>query len=835
MYSYRQAGGPRVRIGGALQAASLLASSLLLLSCSPSSPSDPGQTQGRIEVTVSSSGTGVPASYTVRLNGGTAKSVASDGSVSFEALSPGNYEVELSVADNCTVSGSATRTVGVQESSTSTVSFTVTCTAVPIGAIGVTTTSSGAPADPDGYAVSVDGGAGQALGVNGTLLIPDLTVGDHQVELGGIADNCMAQGDNPRLVPVDEDQTTQVEFEVICSATTGLIDVTVTTTGGQLDPDGYTVDLDGAATQAVETNGSTLFTGVEEGPHTLALGGVATNCLVTSNNPVSADVVAGQTTDVGFSVSCTATTGGLQVSANTTGSEIDPDGYLVSVDEGAEQPIVVNGTVNYPALVPGGHDVELTGVAANCAVAGSNPRTVEVVAGETASTTFDVTCSSTVGAVEVTVSTTGEDIDSDGYTVDLDGTSSRSVAANGMTVFTGIAPGNHTLTLQNIEANCDVTSSNPTSASVTPGDTAAVSFDVLCQGLTGDLEVTTSTTGQELDNGYAVVIDGGAPQPIGINATAMFEDLDDGDHSVLLTDVAANCIVSGSNPRTVTVPVDGTGSTTFNVSCAATTGTVQVSVSTSGEDIPTGDYTVALEDQGSLSVAVNGGTATFTEVPPGTHDVTLSGFPGNCTVDGENPEEVTVTAGNTSNVSFAVTCEGLTGDLRVITETMGLDLPEGYEVVIDGVTSQPIGVNDTVTFMALDDGDHEVDLSDVAPNCAVSGANPRTVSVPANGTGSTTFEVVCILALGSIEVTTMTTIAVLPPGAYMVDVDGVEPTPIDPNAMVTFTEVPAGPHTVTLSLAVLDEIVCDVTSANPVVAQVFHDETAGVGFEVNCL
>ena len=827
MYPDRQAEGPRVRIAGPL-----LASSLLLLSCSPSSPSDPGQTQGRIEVSVSSSGAGVPAGYTVRLDGGSVRSVPSDGSTSFDALNPGNYEVELVAPGNCTVSGSATRTVGVQEGATATVSFTVTCTPVPTGAIGLTTVTTGAPADPDGYEVSVDGGVGQAIGIDATLLIPDQAVGDHLVELGGVADNCMAQGDNPRLVSVAEDQTTQIEFEVICSATTGLIDVTVTTTGDQLDPDGYAVDLDDAATQAVETNGSTLFTGVEEGPHTLTLQGLEPNCTVTSDNPVGADVVAGETTDVSFSVSCTATTGGLQVSANTTGSEIDTDGYLVSVDEGAEQQIGVNGTASFPALVPGAHDVELTGVAANCAVAGSNPRAVVVVAGQTASTTFDVTCSSTVGAVEVTVSTTGEDIDPDGYTVGLDGTSSRSVAANGMTIFTGVAPGTHTLTLQNIEPNCDVTSSNPTSTNATPGDTVSVSFDVACEGLTGDLEVTAATTGQDEDpNGYFVVIDGGTPQPIGINATKLFADLDDGNHSVRLTDVAANCTVSGSNPRTVTVPVDGTVSTTFNLSCAATTGTVQVSVSTSGEDIDLGGYTVTLEDQGSLSVNVDG-TATFTEVPPGTYDVTLSGLAGNCTVDGDNPEEVTVMAGITSNVSFAVTCEGLTGDLEVTTQTSGLDPdPDGYFVVIDGGTPQPIAVNTTETYPDLDDGNHTVELTDVAPNCAVSGANPRTVSIPANGTGSTAFEVVCILAVGSLEVTT-TTMAVVPPTAYTVDLDGVEQISIGADDVVTFTAVPAGSHTVTLEDVGL---LCDVTSNNPVVTEVFHDEIAVVGFDVNCV
>ncbi|HSM09938.1 MAG TPA: hypothetical protein VLA33_13120, partial [Gemmatimonadota bacterium] len=76
---------------------------LVFLSCSPSSPSDPGQTQGQIEVSVSTSGTGVPSSFTVTLDGGSSRSVAPDGSVTFGSLNAGNYTVDLGVPGNCTI------------------------------------------------------------------------------------------------------------------------------------------------------------------------------------------------------------------------------------------------------------------------------------------------------------------------------------------------------------------------------------------------------------------------------------------------------------------------------------------------------------------------------------------------------------------------------------------------------------------------------------------------------------------------------------------------------------------------------------------------------------
>lgn len=93
-----------------------------------------------------------------------------------------------------------------------------------------------------------------------------------------------------------------------------------------------------------------------------------------------------------------------------------------------------------------------------------------------------------------------------------------------------------------------------------PGDTADVGA--------GALVGTTSTTGDGLDpDGYTVSVDGNSGQAIGINDTTVFADLPAEDHSVELSGVASNCSVSGTNPRSVTVPEDDTASTSFEVEC----------------------------------------------------------------------------------------------------------------------------------------------------------------------------------------------------------------------------------------------------------------------------
>jgi hypothetical protein len=89
----------------------------------------------------------------------------------------------------------------------------------------------------------------------------------------------------------------------------------------------------------------------------------------------------------------------------------------------------------------------------------------------------------------------------------------------------------------------------------------------------GTLHVTTVTTGVNLDpDGYMVVT---RPQnagrdslsrPIGINETFVW-DLEPTTHRVELSGVESNCIPSGNNPRSVTLAVGSSVSTTFDVNC----------------------------------------------------------------------------------------------------------------------------------------------------------------------------------------------------------------------------------------------------------------------------
>src|SRR5213082_513862 len=539
--------------------------------------------------------------------------------------------------------------------------------------------------------------------------------------------------------------------------------------------------------------------------------------------------------------------GTLAVTVTTSGSNT-PSGYTVIVDGSSSQSVGATGVATFLGLPSGSHTVLLSGVPSNCSFSGDNPRTVSLIAGLVAATTFSVSCTApppppTTGDLTVTTGTSGSNIDADGYTVTVDGNASKSIGTNGSVTFTGLSAASHTVVLSGVASNCSVSGGPSRTVSVPADGTASTSFSVSCAApppQTGNLTVTTSTTGSNLDpDGYTATVDGGASQAIGTNGSVTFSGLSAASHTVVLSGVASNCSVTGGMSRTVSVPAGGTASTSFSVSCTAPppeTGNLTVTASTTGSNLDPDGYTATVDGGASQSVGTNG-SVTFTGLSAGSHSVALSGLAANCSVSGANPQTVTVPSGGTATATFAVSCAatgGGNGTLTVTTSTTGSDLdPDGYTVTLDGgATSQPIATNGSVSFTGPA-GDHTVALSDVAGNCSVSGANPRTVTVPSGGTVSTTFSVTCAATgggTGSLTVITSTTGSNLDPDGYTITIDGSFSQPIPTNGSVTFTG-PSGDHTLALSGVAGN---CTVGGANPRTVTVPSGGTATTTFSVSC-
>jgi hypothetical protein len=375
--------------------------------------------------------------------------------------------------------------------------------------------------------------------------------------------------------------------EGLVAPTTGSIAITTATTGLEPDADGYAISVDEGADVVIGANGSHQVNELAAGSHTVRLGGIAGNCTVEGENPRAVSVEAGATATVQFTVTCGPTTGSLAITASTSGTSPDPDGYTITLDGTDHGALGANNTVTLDGIAAGDHAVGLSGVTGNCQIQGDNPRTVSVIAGASASAAFDISCTAppaNAGSLRIITTTTGADPDPDGYAFAVDGSSSQPIGVSATATLANVAAGSHSVRLSGVAGNCSVQGANPRSVTVSTGATAEVSFAIACTAASGTIEITTTTTGGSPDpDGYTVALDNGAAQPIENNTTLTLADVTPGAHQVTIAGVASNCTVTGNNPRQVNVTAGSTSAVAFGISCPAPPSTSMIAFS-SGRD-----------------------------------------------------------------------------------------------------------------------------------------------------------------------------------------------------------------------------------------------------------
>jgi PKD repeat protein len=321
--------------------------------------------------------------------------------------------------------------------------------------------------------------------------------------------------------------------------------------------------------------------------------------------------------------------------------------------------------------------------------------------------------------------------------------------------------------------------------------------------MTGALTITTATTGTDFPPHYTLNASGpqSGSQAIAANTTVTFSGITPGDYTLELSDVPANCTVSGTNRRTVTVPAGGTGGTRFDVRCTATTGDLRVTglghvgdgLAQPGMDRLEFDFEVTNALSGRVvvtdySVVRSDGSAGRMTVDPATDPETgitnFSRTSATCVrfggvgrlndadrlfdffIDacdnaspgaGADAFAVTLPARPYSNggtltegdiVTSTADPAPPTGGLTIATATTGESPPAGYTLSAttpDGTsTTLTFGATDSQTFTGIAAGDYTLEINDVPDNCTVvNGTNPRTVAVPDGGSVSTAFEVSC--------------------------------------------------------------------------------------------
>jgi hypothetical protein len=84
------------------------------------------------------------------------------------------------------------------------------------GSIAITTITTGSAPDPNGYTVTVEDLEARAIATNATLTLANFTPQTYNVELDGVADNCVALNGTTQAVQVEPEAIVEVTFELNC-------------------------------------------------------------------------------------------------------------------------------------------------------------------------------------------------------------------------------------------------------------------------------------------------------------------------------------------------------------------------------------------------------------------------------------------------------------------------------------------------------------------------------------------------------------------------------------------------------------------------------------------
>ena len=266
------------------------------------------------------------------------------------------------------------------------------------GSIIVVATVTGKDIDPDGFLVRLNGGSPRQLASAAALVFAELVPSLHTVTIENIAPNCVLRDEPSRTVTVISREATAVLFSVHCQdrLADGILRVSVATPGFST----FGVVL-GSGPIVNASNGKVLFTDVPSGTYSLRLELDAEPCVIDEPNPRTVTVVAGQITDVAFSMTCPDPGRTLVVAVTTTGTN-QPDGYVIRLQEEDDfycysytcrfKSVTANGSVRFDGLSVVSYYVQLQHVPANCNASPEFHSSVMVQADRPVQVAFAIHC-----------------------------------------------------------------------------------------------------------------------------------------------------------------------------------------------------------------------------------------------------------------------------------------------------------------------------------------------------------------------------------------------------------------------------------------------------------
>ena len=166
---------------------------------------------------------------------------------------------------------------------------------------------------------------------------------------------------------------------------------------------------------------------------------------------------------------------------------------------------------------------------------------------------------------------------------------------------------------------------------------------------------------------------------------------------------------------------------------------------------------------------------------------------------------------------------------RIRIEATGGDFDlDGFEIVIDSKRTVPIGPGGRLDVNRVSAGAHELRLGGVADNCAVTSANPVSVTAVSNAITPVVFAMKCDVTGVDVQIRTS---GVDFPFTFTLLVDQSQQS-VTVNSTLAVTRLSPGGHTVSLGQPPDN---CRILSENPVTVAVSYRSLTPVAFDATCV
>jgi Tol biopolymer transport system component len=169
----------------------------------------------------------------------------------------------------------------------------------------------------------------------------------------------------------------------------------------------------------------------------------------------------------------------LAITVATTGPSVNPQAYIVRVDEQSERHTGDRDTLVVLAE-PGAHTVMLRQIAENCIVTGDTVRSVTVLRSDTTWVSFELACVVSLGSIRVTTTAAGEEVDPNGYRLLIDDVEEGATLDPNGVYTVQLASGHHVVSLVDYTANCTFPDGMSREIDIPPGGTSDLTFAATC-------------------------------------------------------------------------------------------------------------------------------------------------------------------------------------------------------------------------------------------------------------------------------------------------------------------------------------------------------------------